>query len=250
MTAGSYDFRLVALSLVIAICASYTALDLAGRVTPARGRARVIWLIGGAAAMGLGIWSMRYMGMLAFGIAMIAIMILGLAILSSLVDRRYSAQTLALASAEQRYRLLFERSLAGVIRTTLDARILDCNHACARILGYASREELIASPVTNRYVHREDQDVFLARLKEEKNLTHYEHCLRRKDGSPVWVLGSAHLVEAQNGAPAVREETLIDITERKKAEEIFRTSSVPTLVEQKQLVIGSEIFVTLSDLCK
>ncbi len=97
MTAGSYDFRLVALSLVIAICASYTALDLAGRVTPARGRARVIWLIGGAAAMGLGIWSMRYMGMLAFGIAMIAIMILGLAILSSLVDRRYSAQTLALA---------------------------------------------------------------------------------------------------------------------------------------------------------
>src|SRR5258707_14142506 len=125
------------------------------------------------------------MEILLFGIAWIAIMLLVLAILPSLVDRRYSAQTLALASAEQRYRLLFERSLAGGIRTTLDARILDCNHAYARILGYASREELIASPVTNRYVHREDQDVFIARLKEEKSLTNYEHCLRRKEGTPA-----------------------------------------------------------------
>src|ERR1700680_3916939 len=66
MLATSYDPRLVALSVVIAISASYTALDLAGRVTAARGRARVIWLIGGAAAMGLGIWSMHYIGMLAF----------------------------------------------------------------------------------------------------------------------------------------------------------------------------------------
>src|SRR3977135_3015425 len=224
MMAGLYDLRFVALSRMIAICAAYTALDLAGRVTPARGRARVLWLVGGAAAMGLGIWSMHFMGTLGFSIAMITIMILGLAILSSVVDRRYSAQTLALESAEKRYRSLFERSLAGVLRTTLDARILDCNHAYARILGYASREELIASPVTNRYVHREDQDVFIARLKEEKSLTNYEHCLRRKDGNPVWLLGSAHLVEALDGAPAVREETLIDITERKKAEEIFRTA--------------------------
>src|SRR5229473_530270 len=64
--ASSYDHRLVALSVVIAICASYAALDLAGRATAARSRARVIWLIGGAAAMGVGIWSMHYIGMLAF----------------------------------------------------------------------------------------------------------------------------------------------------------------------------------------
>jgi two-component system, sensor histidine kinase and response regulator len=46
--------------------ASYAALDLAGRVTSARGRARVMWLCGGATAMGIGIWSMHYVGMLAF----------------------------------------------------------------------------------------------------------------------------------------------------------------------------------------
>src|SRR5918996_1215202 len=57
---------LVALSVVIAIIASYTALDLAGRVVAARGRAQWAWLVGGAAAMGTGIWSMHFTAMLAF----------------------------------------------------------------------------------------------------------------------------------------------------------------------------------------
>src|SRR6266567_7358201 len=63
---GSYDYRLVALSILIAVLASYAALDLAGRVTSARGGARLLWLNGGAIAMGIGIWSMHYIGMLAF----------------------------------------------------------------------------------------------------------------------------------------------------------------------------------------
>src|SRR5437870_13380405 len=65
---GSYDYRLVALSVLIAIFAAYTALDLAGRTTAARGRARPAWLAGGATAMGIGIWSMHYIGMLAFSL--------------------------------------------------------------------------------------------------------------------------------------------------------------------------------------
>src|SRR5216684_7945587 len=66
--ASSYDYRLVALSIVIAIFASYAALDLAGRTTAARGRVRLAWLIGGATATGVGIWSMHYIGMLAFSL--------------------------------------------------------------------------------------------------------------------------------------------------------------------------------------
>jgi PAS domain S-box-containing protein len=65
---GSYDYRLVTLSVLIAMLASYAALDLAGRVTAARGRGRFVWLTGGAAAMGLGIWSMHYIGMLAYSL--------------------------------------------------------------------------------------------------------------------------------------------------------------------------------------
>src|SRR6201997_2004909 len=63
---GSYNYALVALSVLIAIFASYAALDLAGRVTAAGGWTRVVWLLGGAGAMGTGIWSMHYIGMLAF----------------------------------------------------------------------------------------------------------------------------------------------------------------------------------------
>src|SRR5258708_15506715 len=63
---GSYNYALVALSVLIAMIASYAALDLAGRVTAAGGWTRAVWLLGGAGAMGTGIWSMHYIGMLAF----------------------------------------------------------------------------------------------------------------------------------------------------------------------------------------
>jgi two-component system, sensor histidine kinase and response regulator len=65
---GSYDYRLVALSVLIAMFASYAALDLAARVTAARGGVRYAWLFGGGTAMGTGIWSMHYIGMLAFSL--------------------------------------------------------------------------------------------------------------------------------------------------------------------------------------
>ena len=63
---GSYNYALVALSVLIAMFASYAALDLASRVTAAGGWTRVLWVLGGACAMGTGIWSMHYIGMLAF----------------------------------------------------------------------------------------------------------------------------------------------------------------------------------------
>src|SRR5271155_2172647 len=61
----TYNYYLVALSVAIATFASYAALDLAGRVTAARGVIRMAWLSGGACAMGIGIWAMHYIGMLA-----------------------------------------------------------------------------------------------------------------------------------------------------------------------------------------
>src|ERR1700757_2201491 len=62
---GSYDYNEVARSVLIAIVASYAALDLTSRVTAARGRVRLAWLSGGAIAMGIGIWAMHFKGMLA-----------------------------------------------------------------------------------------------------------------------------------------------------------------------------------------
>jgi diguanylate cyclase (GGDEF)-like protein len=63
---GTYDLTLVALSVGVAIVASYAALDLAGRVSAKEGRKSFFWLLGGALAMGTGIWAMHFIGMLAF----------------------------------------------------------------------------------------------------------------------------------------------------------------------------------------
>lgn len=66
MLHGSYDPWLVAASLLMAILAAYTALNMTGRVTAYRGWIATCWLSGGAIAMGVGIWSMHFLGMLAF----------------------------------------------------------------------------------------------------------------------------------------------------------------------------------------
>jgi PAS domain S-box-containing protein len=63
---GSYNYGLVAVSVLISMCASYAALDLGGRITATRRRVRRSWLIGGATVLGVGIWSMHFTGMLAF----------------------------------------------------------------------------------------------------------------------------------------------------------------------------------------
>src|SRR5688572_9870253 len=65
---GSYDYQLVALSVLVSMLAAWAALDLAGRVTAAQGGIRLAWLLGGSTASGIGTWSMHYTGMLAFSL--------------------------------------------------------------------------------------------------------------------------------------------------------------------------------------
>jgi two-component system sensor histidine kinase/response regulator len=124
----------------------------------------------------------------------------------------------SLRASEQRYRLLFERNLAGVYRSTLDGTILEANEACCRIFGCASPQELMAHQARDLYIHPGDRENFLRRLREERTLTNLEMCLRKADGHPVWVLENATLLDSQDGAPPVLEGTLVDITERKWAE--------------------------------
>ena len=65
---ASYNFWLVGLSILVAMVVAYTALKLAARVAEGGPLGRALWLLGGAAAMGMGIWSMHFIGMLAFSV--------------------------------------------------------------------------------------------------------------------------------------------------------------------------------------
>ncbi len=82
---GTYNPYLVALSILVACVASYTALDLSGHVAPARGFARRVWLVAAALTMGSGIWSMHFVAMLAFIMPIPMSYDIGLTILSLLV---------------------------------------------------------------------------------------------------------------------------------------------------------------------
>ncbi len=95
---GWYSSGLVILSILIASAASYTALEFAARITAARGRERLAWLAGGSVAMGVGIWSMHFVGMLAFHLPLPITYGLGLVLLSVVVAIGASALALFMAS--------------------------------------------------------------------------------------------------------------------------------------------------------
>jgi two-component system, cell cycle sensor histidine kinase and response regulator CckA len=122
------------------------------------------------------------------------------------------------------YRLLFQRNLAGLCRSTASGKILECNEAFARILGYESPEEAMAQPATMFYMEPEAREGMLARLRISGSLKNFEERLRRKDGTEVWVLETVSLVEGDREHPEVLEGTLIDISAQKQIEEALRRS--------------------------
>jgi len=108
----SYDLSLVSLSVVIALLASYTALDLVGRIRAAEGNHAYGWLLAGALSMGSGIWSMHFVGMLAFQLPMEMGYRIDVTALSWLCAVVGSLIALYLASASQ---LTRARYLCGTI---------------------------------------------------------------------------------------------------------------------------------------
>ena len=125
----------------------------------------------------------------------------------------------ALRESEERYRLLFERNLAGVFRITLYGRILHCNQAMAGLLGYDSPQEVLAHRVQDFYFTEEEHARFISELTAAGWVTNYEMRMRRQDGSPVWVIANVSTKAEAPGDLRVMEGTLVDITARKLAEQ-------------------------------
>ncbi|MFS0722989.1 MHYT domain-containing protein [Paenibacillus sp. 1P07SE] len=127
---GSHDAVLVVFSYIIAVAASYTLLDLAGRTSNARGGIRWGWLMFGAAVMGMGIWSMHFVGMLAFSLPVPIPYDMGLVIVS--VFAAFAGALLSLICVS-RPELPLRRLLLGGL--TLAAGI-----SCMHYIGMAAMQ--------------------------------------------------------------------------------------------------------------
>jgi PAS domain S-box-containing protein len=126
-----------------------------------------------------------------------------------------------LKASERRYRELYEDNLAGFYRTSLDGRILECNAALARILGYDSREDLLRHTAWDFYFSREEREQALIEVLEQRAVNEAESRMRRKDGRAVWVQENWRVREGEDGQEEI-EGTAIDITGRRRAEEEAR----------------------------
>lgn len=130
MLNGSYSPSLVLISLCVAILASYTALDLTGRIATAKGRSAYLWMVGGAFALGTGIWSMHFIGMLAFSLPIELGYDLALTLLSLLIAVLSSGFALWLVSQPS----LPVRVLA------LGALIMGAGISCMHYTGMAAMQ--------------------------------------------------------------------------------------------------------------
>ncbi len=134
------------------------------------------------------------------------------------IGARFRAER-ALARSERMHRVLFERNLAGVFRTTPSGEIVACNDAMARIFGYGDAAALkAAGSMVPFYPDPADREVLRERLALHGALTNVEVKMLRRDGGDVWALVNAALVRGEDGADYV-EGTVLDITAMKRAEE-------------------------------
>ncbi len=144
-----------------------------------------------------------------------------LIILTDITERKQAEN--AVRASERQYRQLFERNLAGVYRASLDGRLLDCNEAGARIMGYSSSEEIMSHNMLDFYLQPVDRDTVIRELRKSGRLTDFEFPGKRKDGSVVWILANVSLLAA-DGEPPIIEGTLIDISARRQAEKALKNS--------------------------
>ena len=147
-----------------------------------------------------------------------------------------------LRRSEENYRGIYENALEGMWRVAHDGRVLSANPAMARILGYASPDDLIASLTDigrQLYVRPLERDAVLRAYAEGTDIEGRELEFYRHDGERIWVLTSARPVHDDAGRFLFAEAFVTDITRRKRAEEELRRSAAYMTAAQPLSRTGS-----------
>jgi PAS domain S-box-containing protein len=144
----------------------------------------------------------------------------------------------ALLQSMERYRRLFDRNLAGVVRTDLHGRIQTTNRAFATMLGYADTDELAERPLAELTAAPDEARSLQVELNERRELSNRELTLVTRTGEPVVVLVNAAIVtDADDGTRSI-EAITVDITDHKLAEEDRRRHELDLQQNQKLESLG------------
>jgi two-component system cell cycle sensor histidine kinase/response regulator CckA len=156
-------------------------------------------------------------------------------------ERRRSEQ--ALRQAEAKYRSIFDHALDGLYQATPEGIFIAANPAMARILGYASAEDLMAQltdVASLTYFESGGRARFLERLERDGVVQGLEHEILRRDSSRRWVIESARAVRNAEGVIQYYEGLLSDVAERKRIEDQLR--------EQAELLDHAQDAIFVRDL--
>lgn len=183
-----------------------------------------------------------------------------------LIDAVHQQEALskqALRESEERYRTLFEQNLAGFYQSTLEGEILNCNMAFANMLKYDSPEELLKINANELYYSSSDRKEFTDNVINVKKLKNFEGALKCKDGSAIYFLESISMRVNEVTGKKFFDGILIDITERKKADDkLLNTSkALQSALKEVNKIMDSSMdlictidregkFVTVSAACE
>jgi PAS domain S-box-containing protein len=276
-----YNSGLVELSIVLAVAISLVALCLAFHLR--RETNSMSWRkLLSAMVMGLAIPVMHYTGMAAasfrnsaapvdlsnsveisalgtVGIGGVAFMILFLAIATSMVDRRFSAQALELQQSEQRYRQLVESAQVILWRAGSNCHNFSyVNREAEDLLGYPMRDWTHEPDFWVDHLHPDDRQLVESRCRtavEDGAAHRFEHRMIARDGRVVWLRTSVRLVSDAEECDEIAG-VMTDITDRKLAQEaaeqaslakselLAEISSLHDRLKEENLRMGAELEIT------
>jgi diguanylate cyclase (GGDEF)-like protein/PAS domain S-box-containing protein len=159
------------------------------------------------------------------------------------IERRAAED--ALRSSEAKFRGLFNSVMEGVYQSSVDGELLAVNPAFVQLLGYDSAEELYATAADALYWYPSDRANFIRRMDSGGEIRNDEWVMRRKDGTMLVVLENSRVVRDKHGRTIGFEGTIVDITERKKAETaVFQAKERAQVTLQS---IGDAVITTDSE---
>lgn len=130
------------------------------------------------------------------------------------LEAKQKASLKELKESETRYRLLFDNLLVGIYKSGGNGEMIDCNDAFAHLLGYTYREDILKLKADDLYYNKGGRKDFLVQMENTKQEAVVEILLKNKNGKPIWLLESVKKIDGNTF-----QGTVIDITEKKRAEE-------------------------------